>query len=241
MKQVKLLATMSVALGLLFLYSCKSGEKKTEESTTDTTAQQEVPAPTPAPGPMNVMTIKHKVANYAKWKASYESHDSVREASGLHNYVIARGTDDSNMVMVVLKMDDAGKAKAFAASSGLKTRMTQAGVTGPTSIDYYTNIMNDTTNIQQTERLIVKHKVKDFDAWKKAFDDHKQTRMDSGLIDRVLGYTVDDNHNVAIVFAVTDEAKAKAFINSKDLKDKMKAGGVEGAPTFWFFRIADRY
>ena len=246
MKQVKFLATMTVAAGLLSLYSCNSGGNKNDESTADTTAadttaQQQMPAPSTNAGPVNVMTIKHKVANYAKWKTAYDSHDSAREANGLHNYVIARGVDDTNMVMVVLKMDDVDKAKAFAASPGLKARMMKGGVTGAPQIDYYTNIMNDTTDIQQTERLIVKHKVKDFDAWKKVFDDDKQARMDAGLTDRVLGYTVGDNHNVAIVFAVSDEKKAKAFMNSKELKDKMQAGGVEGAPTSWFFRIAERY
>ncbi|MFI5186810.1 MAG: hypothetical protein ACHQF0_08805 [Chitinophagales bacterium] len=247
MKRVKFLATISVGAGMLILSSCNSGtEKKADENSadtskvkTDTTATTTMT--TPSSGPTSIMTIKHKVANYAKWKMAYDSHDSVRQANGLHNYVIARGVDDSNMVMVALKMDDVDKAKAMAASPELKERMKKGGVIGPVAMDYTTTVMNDTTAIQQTVRLMVKHKVKDWDAWKKAFDDHKQARMDAGLTDRVLGYTVGDNHSVTIVFAVADMAKAKAFINSKDLKDKMKEGGVEGPPSFFFYRIAQKY
>jgi hypothetical protein len=65
--------------------------------------------------------------------------------------------------------------------------------------------------------------------------------MDAGLTDRVLGYAPGDNHDVTAVFAVSDLTKAKAFMNSKDLKDKMKANGVEGAPEIFFYRIAQKY
>lgn len=101
--------------------------------------------------------------------------------------------------------------------------------------------MNDTTALQQTVRVMIKHKVKDWDAWKKAFDDHKQSRINAGLTDRVVAYTVGDNHMVTLVFAVTDMAKAKTFMNSKDLADKMKAGGVEGPPSIFFYNIVKKY
>ena len=246
MKRLNFLTAIAAAGSLLLLVSCNSGENKSgNESSSDTTAvKPDTTATTPATnpsGPLSVMTIKHKVANYAKWKAAYDAHDSDRQANGLHNYIIARGVDDSNMVMVALKMDDVDKAKAMGASNALKERMKKAGVVGPTAIDYTTAVMNDTTALQQTIRVIVKHKVKDFDAWKKVFDSHKQARMDAGLTDRVVGYTAGDNHNVTVVFAVADLAKAKAFMNSKDLKDKMKEGGVEGPPSIFFYRIAEKY
>lgn len=249
MKHAKLLAAIAVA-GTLLLCSCNSGgEKKADENSTDTSAVKmdttaatatTTMATTPS-GPTSIMTVRAKVANYAKWKTSFESNDSIRLASGLHKYVIARGTEDSNMLLVAMRMDDVDKAKQFASSPGLKERMKKGGIIGPPTIDFVTAVMNDTTAIQQTVRLMVKHKVKDWDAWKKVFDDHKQARMDAGLTDRVLGYTVGDNHNVTIVFAVADVAKAKAFIKSKDLKDKMKEGGVEGPPNFFFYKIVAKY
>ena len=250
MKQVKFFATVFVAAGMLFLNSCNSGEEKKAETTgTDSSAvkpdsstvAKETPPVTTATGPTSIMTIKHKVANYGKWKPAYESHDSVRLSYGLHNYVVARGTDDSNLVMVALKMDDVNKARELAASQGMKDRIKKAGVTGPVSIDYLESVMNDTTALQQTVRLMVKHKVKDWDAWKKTFDSTKQTRIDAGLTDRVVSHSVEDNKNVTVVFAVADVAKAKAFFNSKDLKDKMAKAGVVGPPSFFFYRIVANY
>jgi len=88
---------------------------------------------------------------------------------------------------------------------------------------------------------MVKHKIKDWDTWKKAFDDHKQARIDAGLTDRMVGYTVGDNHMVTMVMIVNDMARAKAFMNSKDLADKMKAGGVEGPPSIFFYRVVQKY
>lgn len=85
------------------------------------------------------------------------------------------------------------------------------------------------------------HKVKDWDSWKKEFDNHKQARIDAGLVDRGLSYNIGDNHTVSIVFAVSDMQKAKAFMQSKDLKDKMAKAGVEGQPTSFFYDIVHTY
>jgi hypothetical protein len=118
--------------------------------------------------------------------------------------------------------------------------MKKAGVTGKPTIEYINVVMTDTMATQGT-RLRVTHKVKDWDTWKKTFDSHKQARMEAGLIDRSVGYSMDDNHIVTVVFVVTDMAKAKAFTTSKDLKDKMTEAGVEGPPTFFWYNVAQKY
>lgn len=248
MKQLKFFSTLGVVAGMLFFTSCNSGENNNSQTSTDTsskktadtTSSQTLPTQT-STGPVSIMSIMHKVADFNKWKPAYDSHDSSRMANGLHNYVVARGVEDSNMVMVALKMDDVDKAKKWAASPDLKNKMKNAGVTGTPTIDYVTTVMNDATAIQQTVRLLVKHKVKDWDAWKKVFDGDKQARMDAGITDRVLGYTDGDNHNVIIVFAIADMDKAKAFMKSKALMDKMKEGGVEGQPTSFFYKVVQKY
>lgn len=243
MKQRNFLATVMVAAGMSFLlYSCNgSGEEdKTTEVKPDTTTAKAAEAP-PAK-PSNFAVIKHKVANYAKWFPAYESDDSARLANGLHSYIIGRGIDgDSNTVLVAMKMTDVEKAKAMAASPGLKAKMQQGGVVGMPAINFVETVWSDSSTNASTVRLIVTHRVKDWDAWKKEFDSHKQTRMDAGLTDRVIGHEFGDPHTVVVAFAVTDMAKAKAFTTSKDLKDKMAAAGVEGPPTMFFYNVAKRY
>jgi len=245
MKQRTNVAALCLAAAAFFAASCNSGENKTSTAsgTSDSsTAKMETPSPMPsAPANATVLRIVHKVANFAKWKAAYDAHDSDRLAAGIHNYVIARGTEDSNTVLVALKMNDVEKAKKWSGSPGLKERMTKGGVTGPVEKDFTTMVMNDTTSLQQMVRLSVIHKVKDWDAWKKVYDSDKQNRMDAGLTDRVLARSVDDPHKVFLVFAVADVAKAKAFSTSKALKDKMEQGGVEGAPEVFFYKIVQKY
>ncbi|HET6767844.1 MAG TPA: DUF3764 family protein [Chitinophagaceae bacterium] len=246
MKQVRFLATTFAASMLMLLSSCGSGdEKKTEETTTIATDTTTAKAPeTPAPvKPSNVMLMQFKVADFAKWQAKFESkeRDSIRRSYGLTNYVAGRGLDDRNKVIAILKMDDANKAKELTASQGMKDRMKEAGATGTPTFTYLEVVMDDHSPIDQTNRLMMTHKVKDWDAWKKEFDSHKQARIDAGLIDRALGYDVNDNHQVLIVFAITDMAKAKAFLQSADLKDKMEKAGVEGKPTSFFYNIEKMY
>ena len=87
-----------------FLISCGGGEeKKSGETTTDTTSTtatttEVTPVNTIITTPQNMVIIRHKVANFAKWMVAYEGHDSARLADGLHSYVISRGERDSNMV-----------------------------------------------------------------------------------------------------------------------------------------------
>ena len=222
MKQVRFLATSFAASMLILLSSCNSADDtKTEESTTNTatettTAADKAPETTAPAKPANIMLMEFKVADYAKWQSKFESRDSIRRPYGLTNYVAGKGLDDPKKVIVFLKMEDANKAKELAASQGMKDRMKEAGVTGTPAFTYLETIMDDNSTIPQTNRLIMTHKVKDWDAWKKEFDNHKQARLDAGLIDRALGHAVDDKQQAVIVFAVTDMAKAKAFLQSAD-------------------------
>ena len=243
MKQVRFLATSFAASMLFLVSSCGSADDTKTEDTTATAITTTEPAPeTTAPAkPANVMLMEFKVTDYANWQSKFESRDSIRRPYGLTNYVAGKGLDDPKKVIVFLKMEDANKAKELTASQGMKDRMKEAGVTGTPTFSYVETVMDDNSTIPQTNRLIMMHKVKDWDTWKKEFDNHKQVRLDAGLIDRLIGHDINDNHQAVIVFAVTDMAKAKAFLQSADLKDKMEKAGVEGKPTSFFYNIEKMY
>ena len=243
MKQFKFLTALCFAAGMSFVItSCNSGEeKKADETPVDTTAAKPMEPTTPVK-PGNILIIMQKVTNYNKWLPAYEAHDSVRNVYGLHNYVLARGiVKDTNMVMVALKMDDTAKAKEFIALPELKAAMQKAGVIGKPTFSLQDVQMQDETPNATSTRLMLTHKVKDWDAWKKVFDADKPNRMAAGLTDRVLGYEAGDNHMVTMVFLVSDMKKAEDFSKSPELKAKMEAAGVEGAPTTFFYTIAKKY
>ncbi|MBK7374442.1 MAG: cyclase [Chitinophagaceae bacterium] len=90
-------------------------------------------------------------------------------------------------------------------------------------------------------RVLVKHKIKDWDAWKKVFDADKPNRTNAGLTDRALGYEAGDNHMVSMVFLVSDMKKADDFSKSEALKKKMEEAGVEGPPTFFYYNQVKKY
>ena len=190
--------------------------------------------------PFKVIVIKHKVADYDKWRKEYDAHDSVRMAYSISHFVVGRGVDDANMIIVIDKFSDVLKAKEFSALPNLKEAMKKGGVVGKPEFFYYDVIRNDPTEITQKERLMVTHRVKDFDAWLKVYDaEGIVKRMEEGFIDRGMARSMDDPNMVALVFAVTDMKKAKTNINSEAKKKLMMDAGVEGTPEMFFYKLTD--
>ncbi|MES2646454.1 MAG: hypothetical protein V4717_06230 [Bacteroidota bacterium] len=246
MKHFCLPGKMLLAVISLFLISCGSNETKTETTDdvgSDTTASVSdvTPMSTISTVPQNMLVAKHKVADFGKWLQSYEAHDSLRLANGLHSYVIGRGVEDSNMVLVAIKVDDLAKAKEFGKSNHLKEAMKKGGVTGVPQVRFATTAFQDTGNISSDIRSMSSFTVKDWDAWKSSFDSGRQMRMDNGVSDRVYSHDADDNKKVIVVVAVNDSAKANAFWKSDLLKQRRAASGVIGQPERFNYRIVKRY
>jgi hypothetical protein len=239
----------SLAGVLLFsLTACNNSEQKTSESTTDSTGsastmatEPSAPASTIVTTPQNMLIVMHKVANYSKWKPSYDGHDTARLSAGIHNYVIGRGAQDSNMIMVALKVDDTAKAKAFGKDPSLKKAMQQGGVVGAPTISLVTMVYQDTSTVSSALRASSTMTVKDFDTWEKSLKAGEQERKDNGIMIRAYGHDASDNHKVRIVSALLDSAKAMAYYNSDAIKKRMADAGVVGKADRWFFHIAARY
>jgi hypothetical protein len=230
---MKQLSTILVTGIILFFTSCSgSGSEDKKADSTAATA----PA-TPVFQPFNVMVITHGVKDFDKWKPAYFAHDSVRKAYGITHLSLNRGLEDSNMVTIAEMISDAQKAKEFSTLPNLKEVMQKAGVNSPPTFDFIHVIRDDTTMAATNDRMMVAHKVKDFDAWLKVFDNEGgATRAGYGMVDRALGRGVDDSTMVYILFVVTDIAKAKARGNSEELKKLMTDAGVVGPPKIRFFR-----
>lgn len=244
MKQLKIFPIIGISLAFLFS-SCGGNEQKTEATTTDTTAtapKMDTAAKSDIiTTPQNILIVWHKVADFAKWKPAYDAHDSMRLVFGIHSYVIGREVNDSNMVLVATKADDVAKAKAFGKDPSLKAAMQKGGVVGAPSISLTTVVYQDMSKNMSDLRSMTTFTVKDWDAWKKSFESHRQTRTDNGLTDRAYGYDVDDNHKVTLVVAVNDTAKASAFWKSDLLKQQRAEGGVVGEVKRRVYRVVQKY
>jgi quinol monooxygenase YgiN len=86
--------------------------------------------------------------------------------------------------------------------------------------------------------LLVKHTVKDFDNWKKVFDEHAATRNAAGCQGGELFQTAENPNEVVIRFSWDSADHARAFASSDDLREIMKKAGVLGPPTVTVLREA---
>ena len=219
---------------MLVVTACSNNPKPAETAAipaADTTAAK--PSLTPYTG----MSISFTVRDYDKWHPGYAAHDSARKAAGLTSSAVGRGLDNDKWVSVYCMVSDLQKAKDFAASPDLKAAMDKSGVNSKPTIDYWNVLRDDTSTIPQKERIMIRHHVKDFDTWLKAYDaEGPAKRAENGMVDRFLARSLDDPNTVLILFAITDMAKAKARVASPDLKKVMTDAGVDSAPEITYFK-----
>jgi hypothetical protein len=225
MKRITFFMTIGIAI---CIWSCSPGTK-TETTTQETKADSSL---------FKVILVKHPVKDYNAWKPVYMAHDSMRNAYGITKLGIGRGLEDTNMVLVINEISDLQKAKDFAGSADLKDAMGRAGVTGAPTINYVDVVRNDTSDIGTDVRLMITHHVSDYNQFLKVYDgEGKATRASHGLVDRGMGRDLEDPTQIWILFAVTDMEKAKARMNSEELKKLMADAGMQGAPQFFFYTL----
>lgn len=74
--------------------------------------------------------IRHKVADYTRWKEAFDAHLSKRKAAGEVGHRVMQSVDDPREVTLVLDWDSLERARRFAGSDELKQAMQGAGVVG---------------------------------------------------------------------------------------------------------------
>ena len=87
--------------------------------------------------------------------------------------------------------------------------------------------------------MLVRHKVKDFSAWKQAYEAHFPKRVKAGLTEQYLFRGANDPNEVIVLFEAKNLARAKAFSESPDLRDTMVKAGVVDRPDIFF--LTDQY
>ena len=82
--------------------------------------------------------------------------------------------------------------------------------------------------------MLIRHKVRDFFEWKKVYDTQLMKRIEVGLIEKHVFRGVDDTNEVTILYQAKDLARAKAFSQSPELRERMEKGGVVDKPDIIF-------
>ena len=76
---------------------------------------------------------------------------------------------------------------------------------------------------------VVNHKVNDFDAWKRVYDEFETTRKEHGVKEHYALQSAEDSNHVMVVGEGELEAVQK-FLNSEDLKSGMEGAGISSPP-----------
>jgi heme-degrading monooxygenase HmoA len=87
--------------------------------------------------------------------------------------------------------------------------------------------------------VIVQHKVRDYDAWKVVFDEHRAVRTRHGATGHELYRGVEDPNEVTVVNRFPSREQAEAFAADPSLKEAMERGGVVSEPRITWAREAD--
>ena len=77
---------------------------------------------------MTYMFVRHKVADFEKWKEVFDSHSEAQLESGLKVEKILRNMEDPNEVFLLLEVTDMEKAKAFISSPDVPEAVEKSGM-----------------------------------------------------------------------------------------------------------------
>jgi quinol monooxygenase YgiN len=82
--------------------------------------------------------------------------------------------------------------------------------------------------------LFIRHRVKDYTAWKATFDAFIETRRAGGEKSYQIYHPDDDPNNLLLLFEWDSLANARAFMSNGQLKEAMGEAGVIEAPEAYF-------
>jgi heme-degrading monooxygenase HmoA len=80
--------------------------------------------------------VRHKVADYVRWKEAFDGHLNVRKAAGEVGHRVLLSVDDPREVTILLDWDSLERARRFANSDDLKQKMQQSGVLGDADVSF---------------------------------------------------------------------------------------------------------
>jgi len=83
-------------------------------------------------------------------------------------------------------------------------------------------------------KVIVRHKVRDFDAWKPLFYADSKRQRDAACTRWNLTRNKHDRNELVIVFECEDLDKAKTVFSDPSLAELMKRAGVVDQPSIFF-------
>ncbi len=79
-----------------------------------------------------------------------------------------------------------------------------------------------------TENLTIHHKVKDYSAWRKGYDEQEKSRSLAGVTNGKVFRGAENQNDILVLQDVADLTKARAWAGGDALKTTMQKAGVLG-------------
>jgi quinol monooxygenase YgiN len=92
---------------------------------------------------MPYMLVHHQVSDFAKWKPSFDKHESTRKNSGSKSAQVFQNSENPSDVFILFEWDTVENAKKFGMSEDLKKTMEQAGVMGKPHIHFLKEVQKN--------------------------------------------------------------------------------------------------
>ena len=92
------------------------------------------------------------------------------------------------------------------------------------------NKFNNNPSLQNTTKSLTYHKVKDYNIWKKAFDDFFAKRVKNGEISYEVGVLENDPNTIYVFNTWKSVDHYKNFLKNEELIEKMEEAGVTEDP-----------
>ena len=80
--------------------------------------------------------VRHKVADYNRWKEAFDSHLNTRKHAGETGFRLFHSADDPREMVLLLDWESVEEARKFMTSDELRTAHAEAGVVGAPEVQY---------------------------------------------------------------------------------------------------------
>lgn len=82
------------------------------------------------------LIVKHRVADFDKWKVVFDSMTATRKQHGWIGHIVLRDALDPNVVTIINRVKDLDGAKRYGSSPELKNAMKDGGVQGLPEVSF---------------------------------------------------------------------------------------------------------
>ena len=86
---------------------------------------------------MPFIIIRHRVADYAKWKRGVRAAAKWRKASGEKSFHVLRGIKNQNDLIICCRWDTEARMRKFVKSAELRKRMKEVGVISKPEVSFF--------------------------------------------------------------------------------------------------------